>query len=157
MKIEYRVAEKSGGTYLALIRWSMVGIFIWFGIQKFTPYAAEAIEPLISHSPFMSWLGIFGVRGEARIVGTIELITATTLVVGSSVPFFSALGAALASATFLLTVSFVFSTPGITTYPTTGFPIVSSLVEQFLLKDVALLASCVTLLVASLVPPTGRT
>jgi reactive chlorine resistance protein C len=32
---------------------AMVAIFIWFGIKKFTPYAAEAIEPLISHSPFI--------------------------------------------------------------------------------------------------------
>jgi uncharacterized membrane protein YkgB len=36
-------------------------IFIWFGIQKFSRYAADSIAPLISHSPFMSWLGVFGV------------------------------------------------------------------------------------------------
>jgi len=53
--------------HLALLRWSMVAIFIWFGIQKFTPYAAEAIAPLIEHSPFMSWLSVFGVGVKLRL------------------------------------------------------------------------------------------
>lgn len=154
MKVDFQVAEKNGGTYwhLALLRWTMAFIFIWFGIQKFTPYAADAIAPLISHSPFMSWLGVFGVRGEARVIGCIELVTAAALIVGSVVPFASALGAALASGTFALTTSFVLSTPGITLHSATGFPIISTLVEQFLLKDVALLAACLTLLLASLAP-----
>jgi uncharacterized membrane protein YkgB len=154
MKAYFRVAEKSSGSYLhlALLRWSMVAIFIWFGIQKFTPYAADAIAPLIQHSPFMSWLGVFGVRGEARVVGTIELATATALIIGAAIPAVSALGAAMASATFLLTTSFVLSTPGITQISPTGFPIISTLLEQFLLKDVVLLAACLTLLLASLTP-----
>jgi reactive chlorine resistance protein C len=150
--VHFQVAEKSNGGYrhLALLRWSMVAIFIWFGIQKFTPYAADAIAPLIAHSPFMSWLSVFGVRGEARVVGTLELTTAAVLIIGSVVPIASALGAAMASGTFLLTTSFVLSTPGITLISPSGFPIISTLLEQFLLKDVALLAACLTLLLASL-------
>lgn len=152
MALQFNVAERNNGGYrhLALLRWSMVVIFVWFGIQKFTPYAADAIAPLIQHSPFMSWLGVFGVRGEAKIVGSIELTTAALLVIGSTVPVASALGAALASGTFLLTSSFVLSTPGITLTSASGFPIISTLLEQFLIKDVALLAACVTLLIGSL-------
>lgn len=154
MKIQFNVAEKGDGAYwhLALLRWTMVFIFIWFGIQKFTPYAENAIEPLITHSPFMSWLGIFGMRGEAKVVGAIELITAALLIVGSVAPVASALGAAFACVTFILTVSFVFSTPDITLYSATGFPVISTLVEQFLIKDVVPLAACITLLLASLTP-----
>jgi reactive chlorine resistance protein C len=150
MTVHFQVAEGSGGSYrhLALLRWSMVAIFIWFGIQKFAPYAAEAI----AHSPFMSWLSVFGVAGEAKIVGTIELTTAAALIIGSVNPTASALGAAMACATFFLTTSFVLSTPGITQISPSGFPIISTLVEQFLLKDVALLAACLTLLLASLSP-----
>ena len=129
----------------------MVAIFIWFGIQKFTPYAAEAIAPLIANSPFTRWLGVFGVRGEAIIIGTIELTTATTLIIGSMIPTVC-LGAAMACATFLLTTSFVFTTPGITQKSATGFPIISTLLGQFLMKDIALLAACLTLLLASLAP-----
>jgi len=128
----------------------MVAIFIWFGRQKFTPYAAEAIAPLIANSPFMGWLRAFGVRGEAKIIGKIELSTAAVLTLGSVIPLASAVGAAMACATFLLTMSFVFSTPGVTQKSSTGFPIISTLLGQFLLKDIALLAASFTLLLASL-------
>jgi len=126
------------------------GHFVWFGIQKFTPYAAEAIAPLIANSPFMGWLRVFGVRGEAKIIGTIELTTAAVLILGSVIPIASAVGAAMACVTFLLTVSFFFSTPGVTQKSSTGFPIISTLLGQFLLKDIALLAASFTLLLASL-------
>jgi reactive chlorine resistance protein C len=154
MTVHFQVAEMASGSYwhLAFLRWSLVAIFIWFGMQKFTPYAAEAIAPLIANSPFMRWLGVFGERGEAKIIGTIELTTAAVLIIGSMIPIASALGAAMASATFLLTTSFVFSTPGITQKSATGFPIISTLLEQFLLKDIALLAASFTLLLASLSP-----
>jgi uncharacterized membrane protein YkgB len=127
-----------------------VAIFIWFGIQKFTPYAAEAIAPLIANSPFISWLSVFGVRGQANTIGAIELTAAAALIIGSMIPLASAVGAAMACVTFLLTTSFVFSTPGITEISSTGFPIISTLLEQFLLKDIALLAASLTLLLASL-------
>src|ERR1700737_1081233 len=151
MTVHFQVPERSSGSYrhLALLRWSMVAIFIWFGIQKFTPYAAEAIAPLIAHSPFMSWLSVFGGGGEARICGAVQLTAAAALIVGSVNPTASALGAAMACATFLLTTSFVLSTPGITQISPSGFPIISTLLEQFLLKDVALLAACLTLLVTA--------
>jgi hypothetical protein len=44
MKTHFQVAEKSSATnrHLALSRWSMVAICVWFGIQKFTPYRARA-------------------------------------------------------------------------------------------------------------------
>ena len=104
MTVHFQVAEMASGSYwhLAFLRWSLVAIFIWFAIQKFTPYAAEAIAPLIANSPFMSWLGVFGVRGQAKMIGTIELTTATILIIGSVIPIASAAGAAMACATFLL-------------------------------------------------------
>ena len=85
------------------------------------------------------------------MIGTIELTTAAILIIGSVIPIASAAGAAMACATFL-TTSFVFTTPGITQRSPTGFPIISTLLEQFLLKDIALLAASFTLLLASLSP-----
>jgi uncharacterized membrane protein YkgB len=152
MVVNFQVAEKARGSYrhIAILRWVMVFIFLWFGIQKFSEYAAEAIQPLIANSPFISWLGYFGTIGEARIIGTIELTTAAILIVGSRVRAASALGSAMASGTFALTSSFIFTTPGITQFRSTGFPIVSTLIEQFLIKDIALLAMCLVLLISSL-------
>ena len=97
----------------------------------------------------MGWLRVFGVRGEAKISGTIDLTTAAVLILGSVIPIASAV-AAMACVTFLLTVSFFFSTPGVTQKSSTGFPIISTLLGQFLLKDIALLAASFTLLLASL-------
>jgi reactive chlorine resistance protein C len=68
------------------------------------------------------------------------------------IPLASAAGAVMACVTFLLTTSFVFSTLGITQKSPTGFPIISTLIQQFLLKDIALLAASFTLLLASLSP-----
>ena len=114
MPIHFQVAEMASGSYwhLAFLRWSMLAIFVWFGIQKFTPYAAQAIAPLIASSPFVNWLSVFGVRGEAKVIGTIELTTAAVLTIGSMIPIASAVGAAMACVTFLLTTSFFFSTLG---------------------------------------------
>lgn len=152
MTLHFQVAELASGSYwpLAILRWSMVAVFIWFAIQKFTPYAAEAIAPLIASSPFVRWLGVFGVRGEAKIIGTIELTTAALLIIGSVIPWVSALGAAMACGTFLLTSSFVVTTPGTFQKGSPAIPVVATLLGQFLLKDLALLAVCVTLLPASL-------
>ena len=153
MALQFQVAERSTANgHLALLRWSMVAIFLWFGTQKFTPYAAHEIAPLISNSPLMSWLTAFGELGEARIIGTIELVTAALLIVGAANPLASALGAALASGTFILTTSFILTTPGITIINSSGIPISSTLVEMFLIKDIALLGATLTLLVASLAP-----
>jgi uncharacterized membrane protein YkgB len=107
---------------------------------------------LIANSPVMRWLGVFGERGEAKIIGTIELTTAAVLIIGSVIPMASAVGAAMAYVTFLITTSFVFSTPGITQKSSTGFLIISTFLEQYLLKDIALLAASFTLLLASLSP-----
>jgi uncharacterized membrane protein YkgB len=39
-----------------LVRASMVFIFAIFGYQKWFPFEAETIEPLIAHSPLVFWL-----------------------------------------------------------------------------------------------------
>jgi len=72
---QFNIAERGAGSYwvLGILRWVMVLIFISFGIQKFTPQSAQGIALYISNSPFVSWLSIFGIRGEAYLLGVIEL------------------------------------------------------------------------------------
>src|SRR5215469_7653140 len=111
---DFNVSERGAGSYrlLAILRWVMVLIFISFGIQKFTPQSAHGIALYISNSPFVSWLQIFGIRGEAYLLGCIELTTAVLLASGAFVPILSALGSLMGTATFAITWSFFFSTPG---------------------------------------------
>lgn len=152
-KINFYVAEKTTQplSFLTLLRWSLVIVFLWFGGMKFTAYEANGIAPFIANSPFMSWLhALFGIRGASYFVGTLELSTAVILMIGSIVPFLSALGAAMSSATYALTLTFFFTTPGVSEATLGGFPAISAVPGQFLLKDIVLLAASLCLLKASI-------
>ena len=90
MKTSFNVAEEGDGSYrlLAILRWVMVLIFVSFGIQKFTLQSAEGIVQFISNSPFISWLSVFGLRGEAYFLGVAELGIAALLAAGAFNPIF---------------------------------------------------------------------
>ena len=149
---EFNIAEKGNGPYwiLAILRWVMVLIFISFGIQKFTPQSAEGIAVYISNGPFVSWLHIFGIRGEAYLLGTVEVVTAGLLALGAFVPVLSALGSLMGIVTFAITWSFFFSTPGVVKWSISTDPIAWNLAGEFLYKDIVLLCVCVVLFLASL-------
>ncbi|CAB3739393.1 YkgB family protein [Paraburkholderia rhynchosiae] len=147
-----QIAEKSVGSLsgLALLRWALVVIFLWFGAMKFTAYEANGIAPFIVNSPIMSWLhAVFGVQGASDVIGLLELSTAAALIIGAFQPIFSALGAAMSAATYLITLTFFLSTPGVAEATAGGFPAISALPGQFLLKDLVLLAASLSLLLAS--------
>ena len=148
----FNVSEQGHGSYwvLGILRWVMVLIFISFGIQKFTPQSAQGIALYISNSPIVSWLSIFGVRGEADLLGIIELTTAALLAAGAFIPILSALGSLLGVGTFAITWSFFFSTPGVVKWRISTDPIAWNLTGEFLYKDIVLLCVCVVLFLTSL-------
>lgn len=149
----FRIAERGSGSrqVLSLLRWSLVVVFLWFGAMKFTTYEANGIAPFIEHSPIMMWLlPSFGVEGASHVVGVLELATAAALFAGSFSAFASALGAAMSCATYLITLSFMLTTPGVAEPSAGGFPAISAGTGQFLLKDLVLLAASACLLRASL-------
>ncbi|HTC07066.1 MAG TPA: DUF417 family protein [Xanthobacteraceae bacterium] len=149
---DFNVSEKGHGSYrlLGLLRWVMVLIFISFGIQKFTPQSADGIALYISNSPFVWWLSIFGIRGEADLLGVIELTTAALLAAGAFVPILSALGSLIGIGTFAITWSFFFSTPDVVKWSVSTDPMAWNLTGEFLYKDVVLLCVCIVLFLASL-------
>lgn len=136
-RYRFHVAEENRRD-LALLRWALVLIFLWFGGMKFTIYEAEGIAPFIGHSPLMSWLGMFGTQGQSYFVGVIELSTAAALALGAFRPIFSALGALMSAATYLTTLTFFVTTPGVAEASAGGFPAISAAPGQFLLKDAVL-------------------
>jgi uncharacterized membrane protein YkgB len=152
MSAYFKIAEQGGGSFssLAILRWVMVVIFLAFGIQKFTPQSAQGIALYISNSPFVSWLSIFGIRGEANLLGVIELTTALLFAIGAFSPFFSALAALMGIGTFVITWSFFFTTPGVVKWSFSTDPIAWNLTGEFLFKDIVLLAVCTVLFIASL-------
>lgn len=87
------------------------------------------------------------------VIGVLELSTAAALIAGAFNPVLSALGAAMSTLTFLSTLSFFVSTPGVAEETAGGFPAISAAPGQFLLKDVVLLAVSLCLLFASVRNP----
>src|SRR5690606_2869562 len=112
------------------------------------------IAPFIATSPSMGWLHtLFGIQGASYVIGVLELSTAAELILGAFLPVFSALGAAMSAATYLITLTFFASTPGVAEATAGGFPAISAMPGQFLLKDLVLLAASLSLLLASVQGP----
>jgi len=151
---QFKVAERGDGSYrmLAILRWVMVLVFVAFGIQKFTPQSAHGIVQYISNSPFIGWLSVFGLRGEAYVLGVAELAIAALLAGGAINPLLSAIGSLASMITFLVTWSFFFTTPGVVKWSISTDPIAWNLTGEFLFKDIVLLCVSVVLFLASLPP-----
>ena len=115
-------------------------IFFWFGGMKFTAYEAEAINGLIANSPFISFLlNIFSAQGISNVIGSVEILIGALIASRAFAPRLAQIGGYAAAATFLLTASFFFTTPGVFE-PSVGGLGISVLPGQFLLKDIGLLA-----------------
>ncbi|MFH0302992.1 DUF417 family protein [Bradyrhizobium sp. 31Argb] len=152
MKTPFNVAEKGDGSYrpLAILRWVMVVIFVSFGMQKFTLQSAQGIVQFISNSPFISWLSVFGLRGEAYFLGVAELGIAVLLAAGAFSPILSAISSLLGVITFAITWSFFFTTPGVVVWSWSTDPMAWNLTGEFIFKDIVLLCVCLVLFLASL-------
>jgi len=125
------------------LRYGLVLVLLWIGGMKFTAYEAEGISAFVSNSPLMSWVyGVLSQRQFSAALGVVELVIALLIAVRPISPKLSALGSVLAVGMFLTTLSFLLSTPGVTE-PSLGFPGLSVVPGQFLLKDVVLLGASI--------------
>src|SRR6516165_320476 len=123
-----------------LARYGLAVVVAWIGLMKFTAYEAEGISPFVAHSPLLSWVyGPLSVRGFSAVLGVVEVAIALLIAARSFAPRVSAVGSALAVGMFLTTLSFLVTTPGVWEPTLGGFPALSALPGQFLIKDLALL------------------
>ena len=123
------------------VRYGLVLVLLWIGGMKFTAYEAEGISGFVSNSPLMSWAYQLFSKGQfSAILGIAELLTAVLIAARPFSARLSAVGSALAVGMFLTTLSFLFSTPGVIE-PSLGFPALSAVPGQFLIKDVVLLGA----------------
>src|SRR3569832_2688205 len=125
------------GTHV--VRYGLVIVLLWIGGMKFTAYEAEGIKPLVANSPLMGWVyRLMSVGGFAAFLGVVEIAIGLLIAVRPVWAMGSAVGGALASGMFLTTLSFLLTTPG--WEPSLGgFPALSAMPGQFLLKDFVLL------------------
>ena len=132
------------GTHVT--RYGLALVMVWIGAMKFTTYEAETIQGLVANSPFMGWIySLLSVQAAAMLIGTSELVIAALIAARPWSPRLSAIGSGLAVGMFLTTLSFLFSTPGVAETSAGGFPAVSVLPGQFLLKDIVLLGAAIWL------------
>jgi uncharacterized membrane protein YkgB len=120
------------------LRYGLVVVVGWIGAMKFTAYEAAGIQPLIAESPLMSWLyAVLSMQGASNAIGVVELAAAAMIALRPLSPASCVVGSGLAVAMFLTTLTFLFSTPG---WESTlgGFPAISAMPGQFLLKDLVL-------------------
>jgi uncharacterized membrane protein YkgB len=134
----------------AIVRYGLVVVIAWIGMMKFTASEAVRISQFTSHSPFMGWLnGFLSIRVQSDGIGVIEILAAVLIVLNVVSPRFGAVGGALGVLLFVVTLSFLFTTPGIGDAAAGGFPALSRLGE-FLLKDLVLLGGSILVLGQSL-------
>jgi len=90
----------------------------------------------------MFWLyRIFGLQAVSNLIGMIEILVASLIALRPFSPKISFIGSLGAIITFVLTVSFLFSTPGAFHW-SHGFPVLGD-AGQFLIKDVVLLGASI--------------
>jgi reactive chlorine resistance protein C len=96
-----------------ILRYGLVVLILWYGLYKFTPTEASAIEPLIRNSPLLSWLyRLTDVMGASRGIGALEIVIAVMIAARPLNPTVSAVGSLAAIGMFVTTLSFLFTTPG---------------------------------------------
>jgi len=130
--------EDIGGKVL---RYGLVMVLIWIGALKFAEYEAMGIKPLVENSPLTNWaLQLLGLKVLAALIGTVEIVLGLMIATRSFAPKISAFGSKGAAVVFLVTLTFLLTTPGVWE-PGYGFPFLSGMPGGFLAKDVIFLGA----------------
>lgn len=136
----YNSLQKLGGLVL---RYGLVIILLWIGLLKFTAYEANGIKPLIENSGLMSWgYNILSVQGYSIFIGIIEILLAVLIAIKPIAPKISVIGSYGAIIMSITTLTFLFTTPPVL-QAGHGFPFLSPMPGQFLLKDLLFLGASI--------------
>jgi uncharacterized membrane protein YkgB len=117
----------------AILRYGLVVFLVLFGLAKFTDAEAQTIHPWVANSPFLWWLyAVTTLQGTSNVIGLIELTLGALLAVRPLWPRMSAIGSLGAIIAFLITLSFLVTTPSL-----------SPEWQGFLMKDLILFGAAV--------------
>lgn len=121
------------GYYLSLFGAAL--ILLWIGIFKFTPTEAAGIKNLVENHFLTFYVyDIISVQAVSNTIGAIEIIIALLLIFSVKFANLRKYAAIGMIATFLTTLSYLFTTPGIWKV-VDGIPIT----DFFILKDLMFL------------------
>lgn len=137
-------AVDNSGVFIGSVTLAIV--FLSFGAMKFTAHEANAIIVFVENSPLLSWVYMILTPMQfSYLLGVIEIFTGVFLALRLISPAAGAVGALMATVTYVITFSFFFTTPGVLE-TTPEFTALSTMPGQFLLKDLALLGLSIYLL-----------
>lgn len=121
------------GYYISLFGAAL--ILLWIGVFKFTPTEAAAIKPLVENH-FLTFFvyKIISVQAVSNLIGVIEIIIALLLIFSAKFAVLKKYAGIGMIVTFLVTLSYLFTTPGIWKI-VDGVPVT----DFFILKDLMLL------------------
>lgn len=129
------------GAAAFVLRYGLALVFLLFGLFKFTAFEAKGIAPFGMNSPLLSWaFNLLGERGFASALGVIELAIGVLIVLRPLSARLASIGGIGACITYVITLSFLLSTPGVI-QDGYSFPYLSGSIGQFLIKDVVLLGA----------------
>ena len=75
-----RIQSRLEATGIVVSRYGLVAVLLLIGVLKFTPEEAASIQPLVAHSPLISWMyGLLSVQGVSNVIGAIEIVTAALM------------------------------------------------------------------------------
>lgn len=123
-------------------------ILLWVGAFKLTAIEAQAIQPLVQHHFLSSWMyDVFSMQMVSNIVGAFEIIIACALIIGLKSPKVAIIASLGLIVMFLMTLSYLFTTPGMFKM-VDGAPAFSKFLHTdfFILKDIMYLGFGITLL-----------
>lgn len=127
------IAPKLETAGTLILRYGLVLMLLLFGAQKWTKAEAEGIQPLVTHSPLMSWVyHVMSIQRGSELIGLVELTIALLITVRHWSPKLCAVGSIGAIVMFLTTLSFLATTPGL-----------DSGTQGFIMKDIFLLGAAV--------------
>jgi uncharacterized membrane protein YkgB len=135
---------------IAVLRTTLVIVFLAFGYVKFFAFEADGVAPLIGAHPLLAWLApTFGHAGASAFLGVFEITAGLLLATRLFAPRLSALGGVMGMATFFVTVTLFWFVPGVFEASAGGFPAISG-TGGFLLKDAVLFGASFVCLADSL-------
>jgi len=117
-----------------ILRYGLAFLLLMWGAFKFAAFEAEGIKPLVEYSPLLRWLyPLLGTRGTSDLIGVIEVSVGALIAMRRWMPRLSGYASLAACGIFVVTLSFLFTTPG-ALHP-------SSPAGGFLMKDIMLLGA----------------
>ncbi|MFT7618041.1 MAG: putative membrane protein YkgB [Planctomycetota bacterium] len=133
-----------------IMRFCLVAIMIWIGCTRFAATETASSASVVGQSPAFSWIhDTLSPRVLSALLGVLEIAIAVVIALGAKFRRFSIIGSLLAAILFATTITCMLMVSGVFEETSGGFLVPSVRTGQFLINDVALFGTSISLLFSS--------